>query len=464
MLPLLVLNACRDEADKDWTTPEASFTLHDTTLGANVLYPTMKDNPFILTWDKVAGAGTYTVTVSKTEDFAAKSELGTSDTNILNTSIGNLNMAVLQLGITPYGSEKVFVRVEAGTKVSNSLSFSVTPYPVAEPVITQPTAGQVLVLDAANPNGVATTVIWTDYAYPITTNYTVEVAAHGSTAFVAAGSTVNTKQLSWTNYTLNDTLLGLGLPVGVASDVDVRVTSSTESAGGTITKTSQIVTFKVTTYVPAFVDFYLVGGGSAVGWDASKAQKLYRQNQISEIYTYLENNGEFRFLGQQDWGPINYSLNDPIIKAAYQYFNTWSANLQPVVDENMKFTGTSGFYKITIDQNARSIAVTSSAATLPAQLYLVGSIQGWNAGAAIPMTALGNGVYEHIIAIPDNSEFKFLGQQDWSGLEWGNIHTGGNSGYLGPNGDNSNIQFSGANSLYKITVNLKLGTYLLTPQ
>jgi hypothetical protein len=65
------------------------------------------------------------------------------------------------------------------------------------------------------------------------------------------------------------------------------------------------------------------------------------------------------------------------------------------------------------------------------------------------MTQVGDGVYEYIIAIPDGAEFKFLGQQDlvWD-LEWGNIHTGGNSGFLGPNGDNNNIQYNGGGALY----------------
>ena len=465
LLPLLLMQACRDEADRNWTNPEASFKLYDSTLGAAVLYPTMASNPFILTWDKVEGAAGYTVVISKTEDFAVKSELGKVTTNSLSTTVGSVNMAMLQAGLNPYTAQKVYMRVENGTAVSNTINFLVTPYPAAEPVITNPTAGQSFILDAANPTVVAATVKWTDYSYAVDANYKVEIAPKGSSAFVSAGTTLNTKELSWTNFVLNDAALKLGLPVGVSSEIDLRVTASTTSAGGTITKTSKIVTFKVTPYMPAFVDFYLVGGGTAVGWDAPKAQLLLRNNEISEIYTYLNNDGDFRFLGQQDWNPINYSLNDPAIRADYKYFNTWSTNLQPTGDENIKFTGNSGMYKVTIDQNSRSITVVpSSSPTLPTDLYLVGSIQGWNATTALKMDQIGDGIYEYMIAIPDGSEFKFLGQQDWTGLEWGNIHTGGNSGFLGPNGDNNNIQYNGGNTMYKITANVKLGTYKVTPQ
>ena len=464
-LPLILLNSCRNDADRDWTTPEPSFTLKNTSLDAAVLYPTMENNPYVLVWDAAPGTGAYTVVVSSKEDFSTKATLGTSESTTLKTTVGNLNTAMLQAGINPYAPQKVYVRVERGAAVSNAISFTVTPYPSAVPVITKPTAGQAILLDASAPLGNAVTVMWTDYTYGVDVNYTVEVAPKGSTAFASLGTVKNEKELPVSNFTLNNAAIGAGLTAGIATDVDVRVTAKTESTGGVITKVSNVVSFKLTPYTPAFVDFYLVGGGTAVGWNAGGAQLLKNTNEISEIYTYLEQNGEFRFLGQQDWGPINYSLNASGIRDTHKYFNTWSSNLVASGDENMQFTGNSGMYKITIDQNSRDITVTpSSVPTLPTNVYLVGSIQGWNAGAAIEMTQVGDGVFEHTIVIPDGAEFKFLGQQDWSGMEWGNIHTGGNSGFLGPNGDNNNIQYNGGGNTYVITANIKLGIYKVTPQ
>lgn len=466
LLPLLLLNACRTDADRDWTSPEPSFKLYDTTLGANVLYPTMENNPFILNWDNAAGgAGGYSVMISATADFASKVELAKSQTNTLNTTIGVLNTAMLQAGLSPYSPQTAYLRVERGTEVSNTISFTVTVYPADGPVITNPTAGSSLVLDAANPTAVATTFTWADYSYgTINANYKVEMATEGSAAFMLVGNTQNVKELAVSNFDLNEVASKLSLPVNVASNVDIRVTATSESTGGTITKTSSVVTFQLTPYQPDFKELYLVGGGTAVGWDASNAQLLYQNQNISEIYTYLENNGEFRFLGQQDWNPINYSLNADGINDSYKYFATWSTNLEPSGAENIKFLGNSGMYKITIDQNTKSIVVTPSAVpTVPSSVYLVGSIQGWNAGSAIPMDQIGDGEFEYTIAIPADGEFKFIGQQDWSGLEWGNIHDGGNSGYLGPNGDNNNIKYVGTGGMYKITANIKMGTYKVTP-
>ena len=80
------------------------------------------------------------------------------------------------------------------------------------------------------------------------------------------------------------------------------------------------------------------------------------------------------------------------------------------------------------------------------------------------MDLVGDGVFEYTIAIPDGAEFKFIGQQSWGSLEWANIHSSGNSGFLGPKGDNDNIKFNGGGATYKITANVKLGTYKITPQ
>lgn len=466
ILPLLLLNSCREDADRNWTNPEPSFKLYNTTLGGAVLYPTMATNPFILKWDKaVSGSGTYSVVVSATPDFANKVELAKIETTTLNSTIGALNMAMLQAGLSPYTAKKAYVRVERGTEVSNSISFDVTTYPANKPVITSPTANQAFVLDAANPTAAAMTIKWTDYVYGVNANYNVEFAPKGSATFVSVGNTTNTKELMLTNFAVNDAILKMGATVGTPFEVYVRVTATTESTGGTITKTSDVVTFKATPYLPPFVDFYLVGGGTAVGWDASKAQMLKRNNEITEIYTYLNNNGLFRFLGQQDWNPINYSLNASGIRANYQYFDTWSSNLVADGDENIKFTGDSGMYKITINQDSKDITVTPSPIpTLPSSVYLVGSLNGWDAPNALEMEQVGDGVYEYSIAIPDGAEFKFIGQQAWGDLEWANIHTAGNSGFLGPKGDNNNIKYNGGGTMYKITANIKLGIYKVTPQ
>ena len=464
LVAAFIITACDNDADRDWTTPEASFKLQDTSLGSNVLYETMKNNPFVLTWDK-AQSSDYTVVFSATEDFATKATLGTAKTTTFVTTVGDINSKLLQAGFSPYASKSVFIRIEAGSEVSNAISFAVTVYPIAGPIITAPTAGSSLVLNSADQTAIATTFTWNDYSnYGVDVKYLVEVAKKGSTAFVSLGEVTNVKSLAITNKDLNTAVVNTGATMSQPNDMDVSVTASTTSTGGSIVLKSALLTFKVTPYQIDYPNFYLVGAATAAGWDGPGATNLYKHDNISEIYTYLQPD-DFRFLGQADWNPINYSIDAAGIRDAYKYFKTVSSNVEKATgDENMKFTGTAGIYKVVIDADfgVKSLTVTSTTASwdIP-NLYLVGSLQGWTASTAEAFNSIGNGKFEMIRQIPDNAEFKFLGQQDWTGKEWGNIHTTGNTGFLGINGDNNNIKFNGGDNFYTITVDLKRGTYKL---
>lgn len=461
LVAAFVITACDNDADRDWTTPEASFKLQDTSLGSNVLYETMKNNPFVLTWDKT-GSSEYTVVFSSTEDFAAKSTLGTSTTNTFSTTVGEVNGKFLQGGLSPYASSTVYVRVEAGSEVSNAISFTVTPYPIAGPIVTAPAAGSSLVLNSTDQTGIATTITWNDYSnYGVDVKYLVEVAKKGATAFQSLGEVTNVKSLAVTNKDLNTAVVNAGATMSQANDMDVRVTASTTSTGGSIVLKSAVLTFKVTPYQIDYPNFFLVGAASAAGWDAPNSINLYKHDNISEIYTYLQPDS-FRFLGQADWNPLNYSIDDTRTNASNRYFKTVSSNVEYADSENVKFTGTAGIYKVVIDADfgVKSLTVTSTTATwdIP-NLYLVGSVQSWTPGTAEPFNSIGNGKFEMIRQLPNNAEFKFIGQQAWGDLDYGNITATGNTGFIGPKDHNGNIKFDGGDSYYTITVDLKRGTY-----
>lgn len=477
LVAAFVITACDNEANRDWTTPEASFELKDTSLGANVLYETMKNNPFILTWDNAATSN-YTVVFSTTADFATKATLGTSTTNTFVTTVGDVNSKLLQAGFSPYASKTVYVRVEAGSEVSNAISFPVTVYPIAGPIVTAPTAGSTLVLNPADQSAIATTITWNDYStYGVDVKYLVEVAKKGSTTFSSLGQVTipnpNTsnvaRSLAVTNKDLNTAALSSGALLSQANEMDVRVTATTTSTGGSIVLKSAVVTFKVTPYQVDYPNFYIVGGATAIGWTPADAINLYKHDNTSEIYTYLQPEN-FRFLGQTDWNGYNYSIDLPATDADKRYFKTVSPNVTFGDHENMKFTGTAGIYKVEInaDFGIKSLTVTPTTASwdIP-NLYLVGSVQDtqWNPASALEFNTIGNGVYElPAVLIPNTSEFKFLGQKAWDGKEWGNIgkDNPGNSGYVGPNGANGNIKLDGGGFYYSIKVDLKKGTYKLT--
>lgn len=325
-----------------------------------------------------------------------------------------------------------------------------------------------LVLIKDNEGQTGITFDWTnpDYGVAVAQKNQLQIAVKGTNFATPKNVDLadGTKKVSYTVAEFNTVLLDAGLAPGVATDIEIRLSSK---LGNYDAIRSNVITVRVTPYMTAYPSFYIVGDASAVGWNAGSSQMLYKKDNLSTIYTYLENGKYFRFLGQQDWGPLNYSLDVAGMNAGNRYFKTWSTNLSPSTPENIQFTGASGMYKIMIDADAtvKSINVSSSSINNwnPANLYLVGTVNGWNSATAIPMTNLGNGKFEHTIALPAASEFKFLGQQSWGDLDWGNISADGNTGYLGPKGSNGNIKFDGTGGSYKISVDVKLGTYKIQP-
>ncbi|SEM26150.1 protein of unknown function [Chryseobacterium taichungense] len=325
-----------------------------------------------------------------------------------------------------------------------------------------------LVLIKDNESQTAITFDWSnpDYGVAVAQKNQLQIAVKGTNfanpknVDLADGA----KKVSYTVADFNNMMLDAGLAPNIATDIEVRLSSKLGSYNPV---NSNVLTINVQPYMTAYPSFYIVGDASAVGWDAGTAQLLYKKDNLSTIYTYLENGKSFRFLGQQDWGPLNYSLDVAGMNAGNRYFKTWSTNLSPSTPENIQFTGASGMYKVQIDADATVKSITVSASPVntwnPANVYLVGTVNGWNAGTAIPMTSLGNGKFEYTVALPAASEFKFLGQQSWGDLDWGNITADGNTGYLGPKGSNGNIKFDGTGGSYKISVDVKLGVYKIQP-
>ncbi|WPO89559.1 SusE domain-containing protein [Chryseobacterium sp. HR92] len=320
-----------------------------------------------------------------------------------------------------------------------------------------------LVLLKANENDKAVKFTWTNPTFnlAVVNSNTLEFAKAG-TSFANAKSadlTANDLSKTYTVKDLNKIILDAGFLPGVAANIEVRMKASVGNAASY----SNVIPMSITPYLTEYPSFYIVGEASAVGWNAGAAQVLYKNENISTIYTYLENGKAFRFLGQKDWSPLNYSLDTAGMQDANKYFKTWSSNLVAAAPENMQFTGASGMYKITIDSDLakKTIDVVPSAINNwnPANLYMVGTINGWNAAGAIAMTNLGGGKFEHTIILSAGSQFKFLGQQSWGDLDWGNISGDGNSGLIAPKGSNGNIKIDGTGGSYKISVDLKLGTY-----
>ncbi|WP_051259651.1 SusE domain-containing protein [Epilithonimonas tenax] len=366
VLLALLFVACSDEADRDWTTPEASFKLKDTSLGSNVLYETMKNNPFILTWES-AKTSNYTVVMSATADFAAKVTLGTATTNTFLTTIGDVNTKLLQAGFSPYASKTLYIRIESGSEVSNAISFAVTPYPVAIPVITAPTAGKVLVLNGTTPDANAITFTWDDYAtYGVDVKYLLEIAKKGSTVYYPVATVINAKSSPISVKELNTLVLKTGAQAGSPSDVNIRVTATSVSTGGTISKVSDLVTFNVTPYEMLS---YLYVPGAYQGWSIDTANTLVSSTSNGVYFGFIDftaGNLEFKVTPARAWDN-SYGTND---------------NVHLLYNDGGNLSATSaGYQKLMVNTNDLTFSLA------PYAMGLVGdaTTNGWN-GPDVAMT------------------------------------------------------------------------------
>ena len=309
-----------------------------------------------------------------------------------------------------------------------------------------------------------------DYGVPIAIKYKFEVAKAGTNFSPSAivGDEFTSEYASFTYEQLNKALTskidagGLGLKGEEAHSLELRIVGTpTEGGGANVLSKTYSDVFKITV-TPMRTDlpkFFMVGQATVPGWTASNALPMYQDpinNAVISLYTYLNGNENFRFLGQQDWNPINYSVDFAGKKDNYKFFKTWSTNLTPAGDdENIAFTGVSGYYKVAIDFAQKDLKIESVASVFRddyPELYLAGSFQGWDASNGIAVPSVGNGVYEINLTLPSNAEFKILGQKSWGAIDYGNIgkNNHGYHGFLGYKEDNGNIKFDGGGASCKI--------------
>lgn len=444
-----LFQSCRDENNVSWETAVPSFKLYDTALGSNTLYPTMENNPFQLVWDKYGTSNTYTVVYSETSDFSKSITLATTTNNSYTSTIGELNTALLQAGYSPYAAKQVYFRIlTAGSgsdiSVSNTLSFSVTPYPVTIPVITSPSSGSSFILDSKNPQNLVTKVVWSDYStYGVGVNYLVEIAASGSSNFVALGSVTNLKFIDLTNKSFNDAVLKAGGQANVVSNFDIRLTAKTQSTGGTISKVSDIITIKVTPYV-AFKNLFLVGDATAAGWNPN--------NNNQAIFRDPSNTNKFYFTGKFNSGYFK------LIEVLGQWAPMWGINgLGSLVyrptesdpDPGSINTFSAGYYSFEVDILAKTYSLTpySGAMTSYTAIDLAGNLNNWGGGTMLTQSSFDSHQwYYKDLVVSSNGEAKFRAPQHVAGDAWA-VNWG------------SATEFSGQGTQGGANIPLNAGTY-----
>jgi hypothetical protein len=440
-----IFTACETEESFTIITPEAEFVLNTPGISSVFLNFALPDNPaFTISWnDEVTGSTSYNVEMSTDDTFTSPVVIGTTDKNNFSMSVIDFNSAIANAGVSTFKDIAIYMRVSAGSQITNNILLLVTTYPINAPEINNVNNGDAFALSLDNNDLIAVTVEWDDSILDSSLNQDVDYVLEAATAGTSfampleAGNVTNQNSIALTNAQLNAIAIQSGIPIDTIGDLDIRVKATiTDSASGSILeRISSTVTISVTTYLTV-LDLSSNWGivGAVTGWGGSPDLPFWTTDVVGVFVAYVTlPTGEIKFRENMDWAN-NYGDN-----GADETLDNGGANINIT---------TAGSYKVTMDLNNLTYTIDA---------FSLGIVGGaYNNWGATPDFMLEydqySDVFRGIVTLIDG-EMKFRMNNDW-GTNWGDD---GVDGTLDAGG--SNIVVSAGK--YIATVNMNDLTYTL---
>lgn len=474
----LVFVACETEESINITSPDASFKLLEPAISnINLNYNFPNNEAFTIVWDDQLDSGdSYIVELSPDALFETPTIIGSSTTDRYTMTVAEFNNTLLGEGADAFEPFTVFMRVTAGSNITNSVSFSVSSYSEAAPVITSPDNTFTLVLMETTPNDEAIAISWEDPDFgdnsSVTVNYEVQFAEAGTNFAGAVTESAMDTSFSSTHEAFNEIVLNAGLTAEEAGSLDIRIKATIEMEGGNMERFSDAVTITVTPYsVELAPILYVVGAGALdAGWSWDTPVELVLQGTKYSGNINLINDAFRFFTVNSDWGT---GLNYPYYEAVGYTIDSNLANAMDG-DSNFQFIGTPGEYFIEIDTVAKTITLGPPVVGPNCnfdQLWLVGAgiaDAGWSWDTPVALPCTGNGTYSGNVALV-NDTFRFFSvNSDWgTGTNYptyeGNGYTIDSNFSNAMDGD-SNFSFDGTPGTYFLTVDDINKTITLGPE
>lgn len=441
----LLFGACDVEESLTITSPDPAFVLNTPGISNVFLNFSLPDNPaFTISWnDQLSTGSNYSVEMATDTEFTAPVTLGSTQNSNFSMSVRDFNEAINNAGVTSFRDVAVYMRVNSGSDISNSILMLVTTYPVNAPSITSVSNGDNFVLSLDNNDETAVTFSWDDPILDSTLDVDVEYVLEAATAGtdfaepIEAGKVTNQNSISLTNAKLNTIAIESGIAVDTAGDLDMRVKASITDAntGEILERIASTVTINVTTYLTVLdlSTAWGIVGSAANNWGATPDLPFFSTDVAGVLVAYVNLiDGEIKFRENNDW---SNNLGD---NGADGTFESGGANIAV----------TAGSYKVTLDFNNNTYTIEN---------FSLGIVGGaYNNWGATPDFMLEydqySDVFRGIVTVIDG-EMKFRMNNDW-GTNWGD---NGADGTLELNG--ANIQVSAG--IYIATVNLNDLTYSL---
>lgn len=404
----LILGACDANESLTVTSPEAEFVLKTPGISNIFLNFALPDNPaFTITWnDDINTGATYSVEMSLDAEFSAPVVLGSTENKNFSMTVAELNDVLSDANIKSYEETGVYLRLNTGSEVSNTILFQVSKFVVTPPTFTSPDNGFSVVITDTNPDDIALTLTWEDpeitanSTVDVTYNVEMDLAGNNFAAATLIGSSdTNTFEISHDN--LNDLVIAAGGKADEATDFDFRLIAVAKTAGGDLNRTSELITLSLTAFKAAIPDnLYMVGAHN--GWNnADATQQFYNDGNgvFSRVQTFSAND-EFKMIPVSgDWGgDYGEDPNNP-------------GKIVQEGENNIKVE-TAGTYLVIVDFNTLSFKLSNIDT-----LFMVGAHNGWNnADASQQFSTSGNGVFTRMQTFSEGDEFKMIPVSgDWSG-------------------------------------------------
>lgn len=392
-----------------------------------------------------AAAETFVLQVDISEnDFAAPVDLISTSQNSATISVGDMNKALLNLGVTP------------GVPVNIEFRVKTTISPEVETVF-------------STVEGAAITAYTTSFP-PI---YAVGDALQGWGTFVRMHSTApsvyetivyfnngkkfrylaNANDWTGTNYRWSD-FVTVDSDLSSAGDTDGNILFTGTSGWY---KMITDLNGKTITLDPASEPkLYLVGDGQA--WSFNNAVDMtFTNDGIFKATVSFVKGHKFRFFTAKDWGA---GIGSP-------YFEDGEIDdyLTPANDNDGNFivAGESGTFVITVDMYEYTIVVEPPPAP-PEQIYAIGDLNGWSTSSPVVLNSIDYYKFEGNVTITTGNTFRLFLEPDWGAIQYGYGDFTTVDSKLEAVGDSDdNFRFIGTTGTFKLTADLHNKTIVLTP-
>ncbi len=381
-----------------------------------------------------------TVEIAKAgENFTNAVELATTSANTVTLTVGEMNEALLGLGLLPEEAADVELRVKSTVNsniapvFSSPLDLTFTPYATTFPPI-------YIIGDAQGWN--LANALELQSTGPGTYETIGTFQENGKFRFFATPSW-DAQQWGWSFFSAGS--IASGLLSGADGDSNLLFDLPSGYYKISVSLKDKSIALEASSAPTLFII------GDAQGWNLGNALEMHSLGAGQfEVVGQFQQNGKFRFFSSPDWAADQFR---------WSYFNGGTVDSKVADagdgDSNFLFTAASGIYKMIVSINDKTISVESSAAPT---LYIIGQDQGWNLGNAFKLTWLGGGKYEGTTNFSTNATFRLFDKPDWPN-GFGNYPYFGEEGEVNPllenaNDGDLNFRFVGTTGTFTMAVDL----------